>query len=91
MKRGGITPGRKKGSKNVLTKSRREFLADLFNSEEYRSSLTRRLLSGRAIPMETLGWQYLEGKPTEHLEHSIAPTSGPLLAVILPRDGDDAA
>jgi hypothetical protein len=73
----GPGPGRPKGVQNKATVEHKEFLRGILESQEYRDSLTRRLIRGDP-GLETLAHHYVLGKPKDTL--SLEGTS-PLLAV----------
>ncbi len=54
---------------NRATQEIKEFFRALFESEEYQDSLKKRILAGKAVPIESLGLQYLYGKPKQVMEH----------------------
>ncbi len=61
--------GRKKGMPNRATREIKEFFRALFESEEYQDGLKKRILAGKAMPIESLGFQYLYGRPKQVIEH----------------------
>lgn len=70
--------GRKKGTPNRATQEIRAFFTELMHSPEYQASLKARILAGKAVPIEQLGFYYVAGKPTDNLK-----VESPSLAKIL--------
>lgn len=83
--RGG--PGRKKGIPNKATQDVREFAQKFIDDEDYKASLRRRVLTGRAPHMEQLIWHYRFGKPRDVLDVNLADLV-PLRIVIEDAKGD---
>ncbi len=54
---------------NRATREIKEFFRALFESELYQESLKKRILAGKAMPIESLGFQYLYGRPKQFVEH----------------------
>jgi hypothetical protein len=54
-------PGRPKGLPNKATQDAREFAQKFIDDQDYRESLRRRVISGRAPHMEQLIWTYRYG------------------------------
>jgi len=69
LKRGG-SPGRKKGSLNIVTRQIAEFAKSLLEDPEYQAKLKARLLAGKAPHLEPILFYYAYGKPKERVELS---------------------
>jgi hypothetical protein len=80
-------PGRPKGLPNKATQDAREFAQKFIDDQDYRESLRRRVISGRAPHMEQLIWTYRYGKPRETLDVNLAELA-PLRIVIEDASGD---
>lgn len=63
-------PGRPKGLPNKATRQIKEFGEKLFKSREYRDSITKRILDGRAPAVEIHLMNLTFGKPKEQVEIS---------------------
>lgn len=63
-------PGRPKGLPNKATRAIKEFGEQLFKSKEYRESITRRILDGKAPAVEIHLMNLTFGKPKEQVEIS---------------------
>ena len=79
LKRGG--PGRKKGVPNKVTQDAREFAQKFLDDADYKDSLRRRVLTGKAPHMEQLIWHYRFGKPKDVLDLNLAELA-PLRIII---------
>ena len=62
------SPGRTRARPRKATLEIKDFYSKFFNSTEYRDSLKQRILKGKAMPIETLGYYYLYGKPKERVQ-----------------------
>jgi hypothetical protein len=60
--------GRPKGSRNKTSTEVANFCRNMVESRDYRASLKRRLLDGKAPHMEPLLWYYAYGKPIDRIE-----------------------
>ena len=60
--------GRPKGAVNKATADVREFAQKFIDDADYRQSLRRRVLSGKAPHMEQLIWHYRYGKPPDKVQ-----------------------
>jgi hypothetical protein len=60
--------GKKKGTTNRATREIKHFFRSFFDSPEYRDSLKTRILKGKAMPIEQLGYYYVYGKPKERVQ-----------------------
>lgn len=69
LKHGGSS-GRPKGVPNKATREFKAWAEKFFRSAAYRQSAERRILKGRALPLETYLAQLLHGKPKDQVEHS---------------------
>jgi hypothetical protein len=63
-------PGRPKGLPNKATREIKEFGEKLFKSKEYRESITKRIIEGKAQPVEIHLMNLTFGKPKEQVEIS---------------------
>ena len=77
----GKTGGRELGTPNRATAEFKEFWQEFFESEEYRASLKRRVLDGKADHMERYAAELLYGRP----KTEIAVDSG--LTIVLNKPG----
>jgi hypothetical protein len=59
--------GKPRGT-NKATREIKDFFRSFFDSREYRDSLKTRILKGKAMPIEQLGYYYVYGKPKERVE-----------------------
>jgi hypothetical protein len=59
-------PGRPKGSKNKATVAIKEWLANVFDSEEWRQSAIKRMVSGKAPHLEGHALQVFCPKTDKH-------------------------
>jgi hypothetical protein len=66
--------GRPKGIRNKSTLSVGEFFRGVFESDDYRQRVTKRLIDGKAPHLETIGFYYAYGKPKETLDINITQT-----------------
>jgi hypothetical protein len=60
--------GRPKGSRNKTSTEVADFCRNMIESREYRASLKRRLLDGKAPHMEPILFYYAYGKPVDRIE-----------------------
>jgi hypothetical protein len=67
LRRGG---GRPKGAPNKATREIKEFGEQFFTSKEYRDSLRKRVLAGKAQAVEIHLMNLTYGKPKEQVEVS---------------------
>lgn len=89
FKKGNPGGGRRKGVPNKATQENKELTRHFLQSEEYRQSIKRRILAGKAPQLEILFHHYAFGKPTIGLEPSGA-AGGPVppaRVLFLPRNG----
>jgi hypothetical protein len=85
LKRGG--PGRPPGTPNKITRAARD-LAENILDDEYIERLKQRVKAGKAPHMETLLWQYWQGKPKGPDDGAPQQTLINVLAILgdLPQD-----
>jgi hypothetical protein len=61
-------PGRPKGSKNKTRLEIAQVARQLVESREYKASLRKRLIEGKAPHMEPILFYYAYGKPVDRVE-----------------------
>lgn len=64
----GPGPGRPKGVPNKATLEVKQFAREFLTSEEYRESLKRRILQGKALTLEVMLSHYGFGVPKQSVE-----------------------
>ena len=64
----GPGPGRPKGLPNKATQEIKEFAREFLTSNEYRSSLKKRILEGRALQLEIMLAHYGFGVPKKTIQ-----------------------
>lgn len=62
------TGGRTAGTPNKATVEFKQFWAKFYESDEYRANLQRRIIQGRAGPMEQYVAQMVFGKPKDQVD-----------------------
>lgn len=66
--------GRPRGSKNKATLEAKAFWSMAIHDPEYQALLLERLKHGLLPPaIETMGWYYASGKPTETVQMLVSP------------------
>lgn len=63
-----IVPGRRKGSKNKLTRAAFEFAEGLLNDPDYQENLKARIERGKAGAVETYLWGRVVGLAKQQIE-----------------------
>jgi len=62
------TGGRKRGTSNKATPEIKEFARSLLESPNYRASLKKRVICGKAPKIEELLYHYAYGRPVERTD-----------------------
>jgi hypothetical protein len=63
------TGGRAKGTPNKVATEIRDLAQRLLADDKYRAALRKRLLEGKAGPIEVQLWYYAYGKPKDTVAH----------------------
>lgn len=63
--------GRKKGTKNIVTREIKAFLIAMTKSPQYQGNVKRRIMDGKAPTVELLALHWAGGKPAETHEVSV--------------------